>query len=136
MGSEHKFLVYLISIPALVYIQSIFFVNVFIWQCVFWDVRVLFKVSRVNSIPENYWPKLFSHTSRPEQVMGLLSKTNLSVLCCFCLNLSFAIDTISSIFSIHQRPRIHNIQWRVLSDRDSSVQPCEFYQWVTWNMVW
>ena len=44
----------------------------------------------------------FSHTSNSEQVMGLLSKTNLlSVLCCFCLNSTVAIDTIRSSQSIN-----------------------------------
>ncbi|KAK4591293.1 hypothetical protein RGQ29_021471 [Quercus rubra] len=44
----------------------------------------------------------FSHTSKSEQVMGHLSKTNLlSVLCCFCLNLTVAIDTIRSSQSIN-----------------------------------
>ena len=43
----------------------------------------------------------FSHTSNSEQVMGL-SKTNLlSVICCFCLNLTVAIDTIRSSQSIN-----------------------------------
>ncbi|XP_050285382.1 G-type lectin S-receptor-like serine/threonine-protein kinase At1g11300 isoform X2 [Quercus robur] len=47
----------------------------------------------------------FSHTSNSEQVMGLLSKTNLlsvlSLLCCFCLNLTVAIDNIRSSQSIN-----------------------------------
>ncbi|KAL0009897.1 hypothetical protein SO802_005005 [Lithocarpus litseifolius] len=44
----------------------------------------------------------FSHTSNSEQVMGHLSKTNLlSVLCCFCLNLTVATDTIRSSQSIN-----------------------------------
>ena len=44
----------------------------------------------------------FSHTSNSEQVMGLLKKTNLlSVLCCFCLNVTVAVDTIRSSQSIN-----------------------------------
>ena len=90
-------------------------------------LRVLFKVSRVKTILENY------HTSRSEQVMGLLNKANLlSVLCCFCLNLAFAIDTIRSSQSIKGHEYIISNEEYF---QTGILQPCKFYQWVTWNIV-
>ena len=140
---KHEFLVCINSIPGprsafnlsffsnvesiLSNVERIPLIYNFIWQCVFWDVRVLFKVSRVKSILENY------RTSRSEQVMGLLNKTNLlSILCRFCLNFGFAIDSNRSSQSIKGHVYIISNEEYF---QTGILQPCKFYQWVTWNIV-